>query len=85
MSKQNEELEKMKKENEDLKLEKLKIVTKINKMLGHSNLKKEEINLAGIEELERHFQAVGLTVIKQQEELSELRHYKQIAHRVSFF
>ena len=80
--KQNENLEKFIKENEELKEDKKNILLKINKLLGHS----EDVDILnnGLDELEKHFQAVGLTVLKQQQELSELRRYKLIAHRVSY-
>lgn len=82
--KQYEELEKQKKENEVLKTEMKSMNVRICKMLGYSELKSQEMGENGLKELEQHFQAVGLTVIKQQEELTELRHFKTIAQRVSF-
>lgn len=75
---QCDELEKEKKDNERLRSERKNMNSRIWKMLGYSQVKNEE---NGLSELEQHLQAVGLTVIKQQEELNELRHFKNVAQR----
>lgn len=84
LKKQSEEMAKFVRENEKLKEENRWILAKISKLLGRSDLREEEPDKKELEELEQHVQAIGLTVIKQQEELSELRRYKLIAHRVKF-
>ncbi|KAK6638139.1 hypothetical protein RUM44_008567 [Polyplax serrata] len=81
LKKQSEEMAKFVRENEKLKEENRWILAKISKLLGRSDLREEEPDKKELEELEQHVQAIGLTVIKQQEELSELRRYKLIAHR----
>ncbi|KAL0272154.1 UNVERIFIED_CONTAM: hypothetical protein PYX00_005231 [Menopon gallinae] len=80
-SKQSEELERERKENERLKLERSNMLLRICKMLGYSEPKVAGDGESEMNELERHFQAVGLTVIKQQEELSKLRHFKSVMQR----
>lgn len=82
--KQCEELEKERKENERLRAERKNMNMRIFKMLGYSQAKNEGSEENGLSELERHLQAVGLTVIKQQEELNELRHFKTVAQRVIY-
>lgn len=82
-AKQSEELESERRENERLKRERTDMLVRICKMLGYSEPKTTENGESELSELERHFQAVGLTVIKQQEELSKLRHFTSIMQRVS--